>query len=175
MTPEETLTCIRGRLAAGDRPAAVIGQLLPRTRDEAVTWARRLSVWDEFRDRYGARAVGVARVVSRRAMREHRPTLTEDGRVADGRHPARRPQRPSCDFPLPGGEARVEYTADDPEAYAALYAEARLRGREEVFEGARPEVRPGRPPTRRRPPVLGGHTAGAVAPEPPDGPPGRLF
>ncbi len=222
MDGEDTLRQIQDRLSRLSHrgaPADLIAELLPSTRAEAVTWARRTAGWDEYRGRYPGQAVAVARVVSRRAMRAFDLTLTEDGRVLD-RHAEGlpfRPPEPTRVFPLDvGGEAvKVEYTAEyfprsgqdhfyfvsphepsqphplsetgylshfalhdaveacgGPEAYAALFAEARLRGAEKefaaTFEGAWPEVKK---PRRRKsagergpPPVVGEHTA-AVAQE----------
>jgi hypothetical protein len=43
ITPDETLERIQERLSQGATPAAVIEELLPRTRDEALSWCRRLA------------------------------------------------------------------------------------------------------------------------------------
>jgi hypothetical protein len=202
----------------------VIAELLPRTRTEAVTWAQRLPAWDEYQGEYPDQVIGLARVVSRRAMRGFALTLSEDGRVVgrlrEGK-PGQTPE-PSLTFLLAvgGEEVRVEYTPDyfpnggkdlfyfvsphEParphclsasgylsqfaqhdavaacggaRAYAALFAEAQLRGEEQAFntafEGAEPAAkRTGRKKTRMpvpppaaaegQAPVLGDHTARVI-------------
>jgi hypothetical protein len=239
---EDTLRRIQDRLGQGATAARVIEELLPRTPDEAVSWARRLPAWDEYRGPYQGQAVALARVVSRRAMRAFGLAFSEDGRVVD------RP-REGRPWPAPipvqtfrlaagGEELVVEFTpayfpgggtdhfsfvsphqparphclsetgylsqfaphdaveaCGGARAYAALFAEARLRGEEKafnaLFEGEWPqEKRPRRkkapppPPPgagEGRPPVLGEHTARVVGgqepPKPGEGPPrqGMLF
>ncbi|MBA4067187.1 MAG: hypothetical protein C0501_26475 [Isosphaera sp.] len=107
-SPTDVLAAIQARLDSP--PADLVADFLPRTREEAVGWARRLAAWDEYRDRFPGRAVALARLVSRRAMREHGLEVTADGRVAD-RSPTRaREPEASLTFPLLGGEVRAEYT-----------------------------------------------------------------
>jgi hypothetical protein len=232
--PIDVLRLIELRLARSTAPAALIEEMLPHTHDEAVTWARRLPIWEEYRGCCPARVIALARLISRRAMQEHDLILTEDGRVTERpREATRRPTpQPALVFALCGGEAeiRVEYTpayfagrdhfqfrsphepvqpiplsetgwyshfahrdaveaCGGPEAYAALFAEARRDGREDefvaAFEGASPQVkclrrarkeRPGRP---EQPPAPGGHAGGVTERgaqgDDEEAPPGRLF
>jgi hypothetical protein len=114
LTPEETLKRIQGRLGQGTAPACVIEELLPRCRDGAVFWARCLAIWDEYRPAYPAQAVALARLISRRAMREHRLMLREDGRVVEQPREGKtwKTPPPALTFRLDvgGEEVRVEYT-----------------------------------------------------------------
>jgi hypothetical protein len=220
----QPLPRIQDRLTRGAAPAEVIAELLPRSREEAVAYARRLPLWDEYRGRYSDQAVALACVISRRAMREFGLAIGEDGRVTERFREGVTPPtpKPSLTFPLAvrGEDVRVEYTSDyfprsgqdhfyfvspheparahplsgtghwsqfamhdaveacgGPESYAALYAEARLSGREKefaaLFEGKWPEAkqprrkrasRPAGAPARAELQVVGGHTA-AVAEE----------
>jgi hypothetical protein len=222
--PSETLQHLQDRLGRSAAPARIIEDLLPRTRADAVAWVRRLPLWDEYRGQYPDQVVALARVISRRAMREFDLAIGEDGRVLERVRegtPWNTPA-PALTFPLAvgGEEVRVEYTREyfprsgqdhfyfvsphtpprahplsetgylsqfirhdtveacgGPHAYAALFAEARLRGEEQelaaTFEGRPPE---GKPPRRKRPEpvaspareqmppavVLGEHTAAVV-------------
>ena len=61
----------------------MIEELLPSTRTEAVAWARWMTAWEEYRGSYPDQVIGLARVVSARAMRAFSLTLSEDGRVRD--------------------------------------------------------------------------------------------
>lgn len=190
---EEMLRRIQGRLNQQTAPCAVIEEMMPRTRGEALSWGRRLPVWDEYCRDYPAQVVALARIISQRAMREHGLMLRKDGRVV--KLPAEskgcKTPRPAAVFSLSvgGEEVRVEYTpgyfpSDDtallyivspheppkahplsdtgyfsrfvphdaleacggPQAYAALLAEAILRGEEqpfiEMFEGPLPVTDP---------------------------------
>jgi hypothetical protein len=200
---EETLRRIQERLDQQASPAAIIEEMLPRTRDGALSWGRRLLVWDDYQRQYPAQVVALARIISQRAMREHGLALRKDGRVvkqaAEGK--GWKTPRPAATFPLTiGGEQlRVEYTphyfpndhtgllyfisphdpakahplsdtgyfsrfvshdaveaCGGPQTYAALLADAILRGEEqsfiEAFEGPLPVTDPrchrrtGRPP-----------------------------
>jgi len=194
-SPQETLLSIQQRLSQAATPAAVVEEMLPRSRDEALLWGRRLSGWEEFRGRYPDQAISLARVISRRAMQQYRLILRQDGCVVESRAEGKgwKTPRPAASFPLKvgGEEVRVEYTTryfpnDDtalvyivspheppqahalsetghysrfvphdvveacggPQAYAALLADACLRGREkeftEAFEGAPPAAEPKR-------------------------------
>src|SRR5581483_8945296 len=78
---EEVLRHIEKRLSQGVAPAVIIKEMLPRTRDRALSWGRRLAVWDEYCPEYPAQVVALARIISQRAMREHGLTLRKDGRV----------------------------------------------------------------------------------------------
>ena len=199
---EETLRWIQERLSQGTTPAAVIKEMMPKTREEAFTWACRLPGWDEYQNRFLAQALALARLVSRRVMKEYRLMIREDGRVVE--RPAERKgwktPPPTAIFPLVigGEEVQVRYTTgyfpnsgiDDlyfvsphgppqphplsetgyfsrfvphdaveacggPQAYAALLAEAILRGEDqpfiEAFEGPLPVTAPRRYRQEHRP------------------------
>ena len=111
---EETLRRIDERLSQGAAPAAIIKEMLPQSRDEALFWGRRLPVWDEYRATYPAQVIAVARLISRQAMKAFRLAMRDDGRVAErpaeGRR--RKTSNPKDTFPLEIGEeeVRVEYT-----------------------------------------------------------------
>jgi hypothetical protein len=111
---EETLRRIEEELNQGSSPAAILKEMLPKTRDEALFWGRRLPVWDEYRATYPAQVIAVARLVSRQAMKAFRLTLRDDGRVverpAEGRQ--RRATEPTDSFSLTvaGEEVHVRYT-----------------------------------------------------------------
>jgi len=111
---EEMLQHIQERLTQGTAPALIIKELLPRTRDGALSWGRRLAVWDDYQRQYPAQVIALARIISQRAMREHGLTLRKDGRVV--KQPAeakgRKTPRPTTTFTLKiGGEdVQVEYT-----------------------------------------------------------------
>src|SRR6266542_436573 len=197
LDPHHVLTQIKDRLSQGASPTQVIEAFLPRLRADALAWARRLSLWVEYRGQFPAQVVGIARVLSLRAMRQFGLHLNEDGHVVpeQGQMSARPTAEPRLCFPLRvrDEEVRVEYaphyfpnsdqdlftflsphepprahplsetgcwahlTSHDavdacggPEPYAALLAEALLRGERDfdaVFHGARPE----RVPRRRKP------------------------
>jgi hypothetical protein len=108
MTPLETLTRIRDRLDAGVAPVAVIEEMLPQTREGAVTWAGRLPGWAEYH--FPDHVTATARLISRRAMKEHGLALSEDGRVVERPHEGRR-NAPSAAraFLLMDGQVRAEY------------------------------------------------------------------
>jgi len=111
---EETLQRIQERLDQGAAPAVIIKEMLPRTRDEALFWGRRLAVWDEYRAIYPAQAIAVARLISRQAMKAFRLTMRDDGRVVERRAEGRQrnTSQPTDTFPLVvgGDEVRVEYS-----------------------------------------------------------------
>jgi hypothetical protein len=111
MTPAETLFHIETRLAV-TTPMNIISELMPRT--GAIRWAQRLSHWDEFRGQFSDQAIGIARIVSRRAMREHGLILTDDGRVTERRPMSYQAPTPSATFRLDisGQSVEVAYTAD---------------------------------------------------------------
>src|SRR5260221_39126 len=82
-------------------------------RADALAWARRLSLWDEFRGPFPAQVVGIARVLSLRGMRQFGLHLNEDGHVVpeQGQMSARPTAEPRLCFPLRvrDEEVRVEY------------------------------------------------------------------
>lgn len=212
---EETLGRIQERLNQGAASVAIIKELSPQSRDEAVSWGRRLTGWDEYHYAFPAQVVALARVISRRAMHEFRLMLREDGCVVE--RPAERKgwkmPPPAAVFPLVvgGEEVQVRYTtgyfpsaATDlvyfvspheppkphalsetgyfsrfvphdaveacggPQAYAALLADALLRGEEqqfiEAFEGQLAETDPRHHREANRPTVQpGGHAERVIA------------
>jgi hypothetical protein len=110
----------------------------------------------------------------------------------------RSPHEPTQPHPLSDTGYLSQFASRDavhacggPEAFAALFAEAQLHGKDQafvaLFEGTRPEAQPkakaGRKPPDSAPPspILGEHTARAVAeqeqstPAAPAGPQGTLF
>jgi len=109
---EENLRRIQERLNQGAAPAAIIKEMSPQSRDEAVSWGRRLTGWEEYQHAFPAQVVALARAISRRAIQEYRLMLREDGRVvhrsAEGR-PWKAPH-PDVSFLLAivGQEALVE-------------------------------------------------------------------
>jgi hypothetical protein len=111
---EETLQQIQDRLNQGASPGAVIEEMLARSRDEALSWGRRLAGWDEYRRQYPAQAIALARVISLRAMREFGLTLRDDGRVVEKAREGkpRQTPKPAMTFRLmaEGEELRVQYT-----------------------------------------------------------------
>lgn len=113
---EEALEKIRERLSQGAAPAAIIKEMLPQSRDDALFWGRRLPVWDDYRAAYPAQVIALARLISRQAMKAFRLTMREDGRVVErppeGRR--RKTSRPKDTFPLliGGEEVRVEFTEE---------------------------------------------------------------
>jgi hypothetical protein len=109
MTPPATLDQISRRLT-DTPPLELIDTLMPIFASDAITWARRLPHWDEFRGQYPDQAVSLARVVSRRAMREFGLAMTDDGRVVERHAPMPRPV-PEMTFPLvvAGQEVQVHY------------------------------------------------------------------
>ena len=110
---EEILRHIEKRLSQGVAPAVLIKEMLPRTRDGALSWGRRQAVWDDYRREYPAQAVALARIISQRAMREHGLTLRKNGRVVKQPAEGKGWKPPTAIFPLVigGEELRVEYTA----------------------------------------------------------------
>lgn len=206
---EQILARIQARLSEGAYPPVLIEEMLPRTRDDALSWARHLSYWDEYQPHYPAQVIALARLVSRRSMREFRLTLRKDGRVVEQPRevkPWKTPPAVTFSLELAGEPVRVHYTrgyfpdgvtdmlyfvsphqparphalsdtgylahlvpsdvveaCGGPQAYAALLANAILRGEEkpftETFEGAFPKERQHqRRQARRPPPTPGGHT-----------------
>jgi hypothetical protein len=203
--PQQTLQAIREHLSVPTAPEEVIRAFVPPSRSEALAWARRLPLWDEYRAAFGPQVVALARVISRLGMRRHGLAIDRGGAVVEERDgqrgapppmPARR-----FSFRVNGAEVVAEYTPDyfpasgqahfqfrsphdppqptplspsgfwshfclrdavtavgGPEAYAALYAAAKLQGQEQKFlagfEGERPESAP-----RRRKPVPARATA----------------
>jgi hypothetical protein len=110
MTPFATLDQIETRLA-DTTPIDLIDQLMPALQRDAVTWARRLPHWDEYRRTHTDQAVSIARVVSRRAMREFGLALSEDGRVVDRYAKAPSPARElTFLLAIDGQKVQVTYT-----------------------------------------------------------------
>ncbi len=112
-SPEEALRHIQERLGQHTAPSAIIVEMLPHTRDAALSWGRRLAVWDDYHREYPAQVIALARIVSQRAMREHGLTLRQDGHVVEQREgKGWKTPRPAAVFPLfvAGEEVRVEYT-----------------------------------------------------------------
>src|SRR5205085_10724653 len=108
--PRHTLQQIGDRLAQGDAPTDLTGELLPKTRAEAVTWARRLPLWEEHRSEFGPRAVAVARIVSKRAMRQFGLVFDAEGRVVEESRqtPGGFKEPPAVTFPLTVGGEVIE-------------------------------------------------------------------
>jgi hypothetical protein len=193
MTPTETLVLIEHRLK-GQSLSHIIETLLPR--ETPITWARRLSGWDEYP--FPAQVKAIARIISQRAMKENGLRLTEDGRVVSRDAKVRMDPKPERTFTLAIADEQltVEYTSDyypgkdllsfvspkphclsetghlsqfvprdivdacgGPEAFAALYAEAKVQGTDKelmaVFEGRSPDP-------KRRKPSRGNHSARVV-------------
>ena len=193
MTPLETLVLIEHRLK-GQSLSHIIESLLPR--ETPITWARRLSGWDEYA--FPSQVKAVARIISQRAMKENGLKLTEDGRVVNRDAKPRMDPKPERTFQVAIADEQltVEFTPDyypgkdllsfvspkphclsetghlsqfiprdiidacgGPEAFAALYAEAKLQGTDAelmaVFEGKAFD-------TKRRKPSRGNHSARVV-------------
>jgi hypothetical protein len=220
---KQTLKRIQDRLSQGLAPALIIEEMLPRSRDDALSWARRLAGWEEYQPAYPAQVIALARLVSLRAMREHGLMLREDGHVVDRPREGKpwKTPTPSLTFRLDvgGQEMRVAYTpgyfpnsgtdnfyfvspheppqphllsetgymsrfvpndaveaCGGPQAYAALLADAVVRGEADKFtaalEGKPPEAgqtrrgkasRPGTAGKQSPPP--GEHSAKLIAEE----------
>ena len=113
---EDILRRIQERLNEGAAPATVIEEMLPKSRDEAVFWGRRLPGWEEYQNDFPAQVVAMARVISRRAMQQYRLILREDGRVAERRVEGKgwKTPLPAAAFSLTvgGEEIHVTYTRD---------------------------------------------------------------
>jgi hypothetical protein len=193
MTPLETLVVIEHRIK-GQSLSHIIESLLPR--ETPVTWARRLSGWEDYS--FPAQVIAVARIISQRAMKENGLKLTEDGRVVSRDAKVRMDPKPERTFQIAVGDEQltVEYTPDyfpgkdllsfvstkphclsetghlsqfvprdivdacgGPEAFAGLYAEAKLQGTDNdlmaVFEGKSLDP-------KRRKPSRGNHSARVV-------------
>jgi hypothetical protein len=108
------LETIRSRIDSAADPVAIINELTPRTRPDAVKWARRLPLYDEFAAIYGKQVVGLARTIAKRALRQQGLRVTEDGRIIEevGLRPRRSDAKPTRAFLLPirDSEVKVEYT-----------------------------------------------------------------
>ncbi len=111
---EETLRHIQERLEQQTAPAAIIEEMLPQSRDGALSWGRHLAVWDDYQREYPAQVIALARIISQRAMREHGLALRKDGRVVAPPTEGKgwKTPRPVVTFTLTiGGEdVRVDYT-----------------------------------------------------------------
>jgi hypothetical protein len=226
--PADILHRIQDGVAQNPDPLPLIEQLAARTPADAIQWARRLPLWDDFRGQYPGNVVAVARLISRRAMKEFRLVFDAEGRVVEEKEirPGVPEPRPTT-FPLQIGDETVEvrYTHDylpnaalglfsfageklpgdnhpmaahkphalsgtgwrshyasrdaveacgGPERFAALYAEARLKGEDERMDATLNGVRPVEKVTRRgaapavekERAVVGQHTAKVVQAEP---------
>jgi hypothetical protein len=109
----QTLGRIQERLSQGASAAVIIEEMLPRTRDEALSWGRRLSGWDEYQRQYSAQIVSLARLISRRTMREFGLTLRADGRVVEESRdvkPWKTPPAVTFQLELSGEPVQVQYT-----------------------------------------------------------------
>jgi hypothetical protein len=108
--------CVQDRLEQGAAQAQIISELLPQSRDSALSWARRPAAWEEYRPTHPAQAIALGRLISLRAMREYGLTLLEDGRIVD-QLKAGKPwttPKPALTFHLDiaGEKVRVEYTPE---------------------------------------------------------------
>lgn len=106
MTPVEALQHIQTRLAL-ETPLDLIDALSPQSQHQAVTWARRLPLWDEYRGEYPAQAVALARAVSRRAMREFGLVFDAEGRVVE-KEQGRRKEPQTKTWTMQIGEETIE-------------------------------------------------------------------
>ncbi len=111
--PHALLVHVQERLTQGVTPTQVIEALLPASRAQALAFARRLPLWEEFRDRFSPQVIAIARVISRRGMRLFGLALNTDGRVVEERQHqgAKRRDWPPRSFLLQiqGEEVCVEY------------------------------------------------------------------
>ena len=83
MHSHDTLQQLQHSLSQGIPPTRLIEDLLPRTCADALAWARRLPLWDEYRRQFPDQAVALTRIISRRAMKAFNLALTEDSRVLE--------------------------------------------------------------------------------------------
>jgi len=111
LTPLETLQHIQNGLTS-ESPGQVIEALAPKTASGALSWARRLSGWEEFP--FPAQVIGVARIISKIAMRAYGLKLTPEGRVVSHEVKGWQDRKPERTFLLAiaGEELLVEYTPD---------------------------------------------------------------
>ena len=86
MNAEATLQDIQDRLSETS-PLPLIEELLPRCRTEAPTWARRLPGWEQYRGQFADQVIGLARIISRRAMKEHALRFNDEGREGAAKKP----------------------------------------------------------------------------------------
>jgi hypothetical protein len=111
LPPHDALDQIQALLNQGAPPLRLIADLRPRTRAEAIAWARRLTAWDEERGRYPDQAVALTRLISRHALRAFGLTVSEDGRVIERPAEAGWSAPPqSFSLAVRDQEVRVEYT-----------------------------------------------------------------
>lgn len=112
-SPASVLQSIQDRLAQDD-VLPIIEQSMPRTLTDAITWARCLPFWEEFKGQFPDQAIAVARVLSRRAMKEFGLAFDDQGRVVEKKHIKRAAHvgKPTSTFPLQIAEetVQVEYT-----------------------------------------------------------------
>jgi len=111
--PHPLLTRIHDRLNQGIATRQIIEEFLPATRAEALAYARRLPLWDEYRGGFSPQVVAIARVLSRRGMSQFGFILDRDGHVAPQlpHRGGKAPAYPRRNFPMRVGdeEVRVEY------------------------------------------------------------------
>jgi hypothetical protein len=112
----ETLQRIQDALNRPTDVLALIEQFSPLSLPGAMIWARRRPVWDEYRGQFPDQVIDIARVISRRAMREFGLSFSEDGRVLTIRSETERTDSP-CPadvfrLTVRGEPITVEYTPD---------------------------------------------------------------
>lgn len=107
MTPLPTLQHIADRLA-DTPPLDVINELSPKLKSDAISWARHLPAWDEYRGQASDQVLAIARTVSRRAMKAFNLEIDREGRVAERQERWSRPDEMLCSFPMKIGEETVE-------------------------------------------------------------------
>jgi hypothetical protein len=78
---DSLLSRIHNRLTEGAALARIIEEFLPHSHSEAVAYARRLPLWDEYRGQFPSQVVAIARILSRRGMSQFGLILDHDGRV----------------------------------------------------------------------------------------------
>ncbi len=100
--PTLTLQAIADALQRSSDPLAVIEELSPRSSSDALTWARRRALWDDYQDQFPDQVTALAVVISRRAMRQLGMWFAEDGRLrkCPAAQLASRPNDPADQFPL---------------------------------------------------------------------------
>jgi hypothetical protein len=112
----ETLQRIQEALNRPTDVLPLIEQFVPRTLPDAMIWAGRRPVWDEYRGQFPDQVIDIARVISRRAMREFGLSFSEDGRVLKPRTRAERSQPPGPTevfrLSVRGEPVKVEYKPD---------------------------------------------------------------
>jgi len=188
----DLLSRIQAHLAEGMNPIGIIEELAPRSSAEATAFGRRLPLWEEYAGQFSPQVVGIARVLSRRGLRQFGLGLSPEGHVVEtspkqkGRVPPIGGASRHFQFQVGNETVNVEYFPDyfpnseqslvtfcglgEPprphalsptgywshftsrdavdacggaEAYAAMLAQAMLRGQQNfdaVFHGKEPET-----------------------------------